>query len=292
MDETVLVDWQTLSFQLVNGVVWAMFLALIALGLNAIFGLLGLLNMAHGAIYALGAVMAWYAVNQFGNFWLAVVIAPLIAAAASIPVYRFILRPTIGKDMMVGLVATSGLMFVMNDTLLALFGGSPRLVQPPVSGAIGFLGFYYPTYRIAAAAIAGAILLAFWAFLRSTAIGLWIRCVAQSPALAMASGVPVERVYMAIVALSAFFAALAGVLVAPMTMVSHQMGLSVLGPAFIVVVVGGLGSLGGAVAAAIIMGVGRGVLSVFLPPTFAEVGAIALFLPLLLLRPNGIFGGR
>ena len=103
---------------------------------------------------------------------------------------------------------------------------------------------------------------------------------------------PVEKVYLVIVVLSAALAALAGVLIAPMTMVSHQMGLAVLGPAFIVVVVGGLGNLAGAVAAAVMMGVARGVLSVFLPPTYAEVGAIVMFLPLLLLRPNGIFGGR
>lgn len=285
-------DWHSLAFQIVNGVVWAMFLGLIALGLNAIFGLLGLLNMAHGAVYAVGAVIAWCTLNQLGSFWLAALAAPIIAGAVSIPIYRLVLRPTIGKDMMVGLVATSGLLFVINDTLLALFGGSPRLVQAPIPGAVGFLGFYYPTYRLVAAALAIAILVAFWAFLRSTAIGLWIRCVAQSPTLAMASGVPVERVYLIIVVLSAALAALAGVLVAPMTMVTYQMGLSVLGPAFIVVVVGGLGSLGGAVAAAVIMGVARGILSVFVPPTYAEVGAIALFLPLLLLRPNGIFAGR
>ncbi len=290
--EDFLLDWPTLAFQIVNGVVWAMFLGLIALGLNAIFGLLGLLNMAHGAVYAVGAVIAWYTVNRLGSFWLAVFAAPLAAGIASIPVYRFVLRPTIGQDMMVGLVATSGLLFVINDTLLALYGGSPGLVPPPIGGAVGILGIYYPTYRLVAAMMAIAILAAFWLFLRSTAIGLWIRCVAQSPTLAKASGVPVERVYLIIVVLSAAFAALAGVLVAPMTTISYQMGLSVLGPAFIVVVVGGLGSLGGAVAAAVIMGVARGVFSVFLPPTYAEVCAIALFLPFLYFRPNGIFRGR
>lgn len=284
--------WQALAFQIVNGVVWAMFLGLIALGLNAIFGLLGLLNMAHGAVYAIGAVIAWYMVHQFQSFWMAVIVAPVIAAAVSIPIYKLVLRPTIGKDMMIGLVATSGLLFIINDTLLALYGGSPGLVQPPIAGGVRFLGIIYPTYRLVAAALAAGILIAFWLFLKSTAMGLWIRCVAQSPTLAMASGVPVERVYLIIVVLSAALAALAGVLVAPMTTVSHQMGLSILGPAFIVVVVGGLGSLGGAVAAAILMGIARGVLSIYLPPTYAEVGAIALFLPLLLLRPNGIFGGR
>jgi branched-chain amino acid transport system permease protein len=284
--------WQVLAFQIVNGVVWAMFLGLIALGLNAIFGLLGLLNMAHGAIYAIGAVIAWYMVHQFDSFWMAAIVAPIIAGVVSIPIYKFILRPTIGKDMMIGLVATSGLLFIINDTLLALYGGAPGLVPPPIAGGMRFMGIVYPTYRLVAAALAAGILIAFWLFLKSTSIGLWIRCVAQSPTLAMASGVPVERVYLIIVVLSAALAALAGVLVAPMTTVSHQMGLSILGPAFIVVVVGGLGNLGGAVAAAIVMGIARGILSIYLPPTYAEVGAIALFLPLLLLRPNGIFGAR
>lgn len=285
-------DWHSLAFQIMNGLVWSVFVALVALGLNAIYGLLGILNIAHGAIYAAGAIFAWYAVSFLGNFWLAFLIVPLLVAVASVPVYKVVLRHTIGKDMMVGLLATSGLLFMLTDAQLALFGGAPRTISPPIGGSIALLGFYYPLYRFVAAAIAAAILVAFWAFLRFTSMGVWIRSVEQSATLAMASGVPVERVYLTIVALSAYFAALAGVLAAPMTIVHYQMGMPLLGAAFIVIVVGGLGNLGGAVAAAAIIGVGRGVLSVFITPTYAEVAAIALALPILVLRPHGLFGGR
>lgn len=285
-------DWHSLAFQVMNGLVWSFFVALVALGLNAIYGLLGILNIAHGAIYALGAILAWYAVSLIGSFWAAFVIVPVVVALASVPVYQLILRHTIGKEMMVGLLATSGLLFMLTDAQLALFGGSPRSITPPVGGAVELLGFFYPAYRFLAAGIAAAILVAFWVFLRFTSMGVWIRCVEQSPTLAKASGVPVERVYLVIVALSAYFAALAGVLAAPMTIVHYQMGMPLLGSAFIVIVVGGLGNLGGAVAAAAIIGVGRGVISVFLSPTYAEIAAIAILLPLLVLRPNGIFGDR
>lgn len=284
--------WQSLAFQIVNGLVWSVFVALVALGLNAIYGLLGILNIAHGAVYAAGAILAWYVVSLFDSFWLAFLIVPVIAAAASIPVYKAILRLTIGKDMMVSLLATSGLLFMLTDAQLALFGGAPRTISPPISGSVALLGYHYPLYRFVAAAIAAAILLAFWGFLRFTSMGVWIRSVEQSPTLAKASGVPVERVYLTIVALSAFFAALAGVLAAPMTIVHYQMGMPLLGAAFIVIVVGGLGNLAGAVAAAAIIGVARGVLSVYVTPTYAEVAAIALALPILVLRPNGLFGGR
>jgi branched-chain amino acid transport system permease protein len=286
------VAWQSLAFQIMNGLVWSVFVALIALGLNAIYGLLGILNIAHGAVYAAGAILAWYVVSLFDSFWLAFLVVPVIAAAGSIPVYKAILRLTIGKDMMVSLLATSGLLFMLTDAQLALFGGAPRTISPPITGSVALLGFHYPLYRFVAAAIAAAILLAFWGFLRFTSMGVWIRSVEQSPTLAKASGVPVERVYLTIVALSAFFAALAGVLAAPMTIVHYQMGMPLLGAAFIVIVVGGLGNMAGAVAAAAIIGVARGVLSVYITPTYAEVAAIVLALPILVLRPNGLFGGR
>jgi branched-chain amino acid transport system permease protein len=284
--------WQSLAFQVMNGLVWSCFIALVALGLNAIYGLLGILNIAHGAIYTLGAILAWYAVSLVGNFWIAFAIVPLVVALASVPLYKAILKHTVGKEMMVGLLATSGILFILTDAQLALFGGAPRSISPPLGGAIELFGLYYPAYRFLAAAIAAAILVAFWAFLRFTSMGVWIRCVEQSPTLAMACGVPMERVYLVIVALSAYFAAIAGVLAAPMTIVHYQMGTPLLGSAFIVIVVGGLGNLGGAVAAAAIIGVGRGALSVYLSPTYAEIVAIALLLPLLVLRPNGIFGDR
>jgi branched-chain amino acid transport system permease protein len=283
-------EWQAVGFQIVNGLVWSLIVALIALGLNAMFGLLGLLNMAHGSLYTLGAILALVSLEFLSSFWIAALIVPVAIALAAIPLYHLVLRRTIGQEMMIGLLATSGLLFVIDDTALALFGGGPRSMPAPTTGIVELLGFHYPVYRFLAAGAAAAVLLLFYAFLRFTSMGIWIRCVAQSQDLAKACGVPVERVYLVVVCLGTYFAALAGVLAAPMTLVHYQMGLGVLGPAFIVIVVGGLGNLAGAVIAAMIIGVGRGVLTVFFPPTYADVLAIAGLLPLLVVRPNGIFG--
>src|ERR1700677_2328632 len=107
--------WQSLAFQVVNGLVWSCFIALVALGLNSIYGLLGILNIAHGAIYSLGAILAWYAVGLVGNFWIAFLIVPPLIAIGSVPLYQTILKHTIGKEMMVGLLATSGLLFILTD---------------------------------------------------------------------------------------------------------------------------------------------------------------------------------
>src|ERR1700722_12890345 len=107
--------WQSLAFQVVNGLVWSCFIALVALGLNAIYGLLGILNIAHGAIYTLGAILAWYAVSLVGNFWIAFVVVPLVVALASVPLYKAVLKHTVGKEMMVGLLATSGILFILSD---------------------------------------------------------------------------------------------------------------------------------------------------------------------------------
>lgn len=282
--------WNALGFQIINGLVWSVFLAMIALGLNAIYGLLGVLNMAHGSIYAWGAMLAWFVMARFDNFWVALAVAPLVAAALSIPVYFLVLRRSVGRELMISLLATSGLLFVLDDLGLYLFGGSPRALTAPVSGTIEVLGIYYPVYRFIAMGIAALVLIIFWIFLRSTKLGLWVRCVAQSHELAKTCGIPVERVYLLIVFLGTYFAALAGVLAAPTTLVHYSMGLSVLGPAFIVIVVGGLGNLPGAVLAAAVIGVARGVLTVIIPPTYADVAAVAILLPFLVLRPKGIFG--
>jgi branched-chain amino acid transport system permease protein len=285
-----MIDWQSLGFQVLNGLVWGVLFALIALGLNTIYGLLGVVNMAHGSLYAMGAILGWYGVSWLGSFWLACLIAPLGVAAVSVPIYDLVLRRTIGREMMIGLLATAGLLLILDDSALAIFGGTPRSILAPLPGSVRLLDLNYPVYRFAASGIAALVLLAFWAFLRFTKMGIWMRCTAQSPDLAMAVGVPVVHVNRLAVALSGYFAGLAGVLAAPITLVHYQMGLAVLGPAFIVIVVGGLRNLAGAVTAAMLIGVVRGVLTAIVPPTWADILSVAMLLPLLIVRPHGLFG--
>jgi branched-chain amino acid transport system permease protein len=235
-------------------------------------------------------MLAWLVFAWTQSFWIALALAPVAIALLSIPLYFLVLRRSIGRELMVSLLATSGLLFILDDLGLTFFGGSPRALPAPIHGTVEVIGLYYPVYRFVAMGIAALILVLFWVFLRSSKLGLWIRCVAQSHELAKTCGIPVERVYLLIVFLGSYFAAVAGVLAAPTTLVHYSMGVSVLGPAFIVIVVGGLGNLPGAVLASAVIGIGRGMLTVFIPPTYADVASIAILLPLLLIRPNGIFG--
>lgn len=281
-----------LIFQALNGLAWGLIFSLIALGLNLIYGLMGVINIAHGSLYMLGAVLAWYVVHYTGNFWLGLLVAPLAVAALSVVAERWVLRPTLGQKIVQGLLATTGLLLVLDHGVLAFFGGSPQGIASPFLGSVHVAGITYPLYRffVVAAALVGMTLL--WAFLYRTNYGLWMRAVPQNRELALAVGIPTVRVNTVTVALGGYFAALAGVLVAPIVSVHYQMGMSVLAPAFIVVVVGGLGSLRGAVVVAILEGELRGLLSVPFAPPVAEILALIALTPILVFRPHGLFSAR
>jgi branched-chain amino acid transport system permease protein len=285
MDTTSLI-----LFQLLNGLVWGLIFALIALGLNLIYGLLGVINLAHGSLFMLGGVIGWYVVVSTGRFWLALLLAPLAVAALSVIIERTVLRAIAGKAVAAGIIATAGILLILDHAVLATFGGMPQSVLTPIGGSVQIGATGYPVYRLVVAASSLAAMLVLWLVLYRTNYGLWIRTVPQNPELARAVGIPVSRATAVTVALGGFFAALAGVLVAPIVSVHFQMGLAVLAPAFIVVVVGGLGSLRGAIVAAVIVGVVRGLLSVVLEPTVAEILSLVALAPILIVRPNGLFG--
>jgi branched-chain amino acid transport system permease protein len=281
-----------LTFQLFNGLVWGFIFSLIALGLNLIYGLMGVINIAHGSLYMVGAVLAWYVVRYTGSFWLALVVAPVAVAALSVIVERWVLRPSLGQRVVQGVLATAGLLLLLDHGVLAVFGGAPQAIPSPLLGSVQIATMMYPVYRLFVVGVALVGMLLLWAFLYRTNYGLWMRAVPQNRELALAVGVPILRVNTVTVALGGFFAALAGVLVAPIVSVSYQMGLSILAPAFIVVVVGGLGSLRGAVVAAILAGELRGLFSVFFTAPVAEILSLVALTPILIVRPNGLFSGR
>lgn len=285
--------WEPVLFQLLNGVVWGLILALIALGLCLIYGLMGIINIAHGSLYMLGAIFAVYIGSTFGvGFWVVLLIAPLIVAILSLGLNTLLFERVVRRNPAIGLLATAGLLLIIDNSVLATFGGAPESVIAPLDDAVPILGIYYPTYRLAAAGIAVAVLIAVWAFLRYSKYGLWMRAVPQARDLAASVGVPIARVNAATVALGGLTAGLAGALVAPISGAYFQMGLTILASAFIVVVVGGLGNLFGAVVVAIGFGVIRGLFSVTFTPTWAEVFTLMVLLPLLYFKPHGIFGSR
>ena len=160
-----------LSIAFLNAVVWGMIMALIALGLNMIFGLLHIINMAHGALYMLGAVVAWYLIELTGNFWIALVVAPLCVGIVGIAMERGLLRKIEDKPITT-IICTFGIMLVIQHLVLIIFGGSPRRISPPIAYRFQIFDLQYPLMRIMIALISIAMMIGLWIFLRKTKYGL------------------------------------------------------------------------------------------------------------------------
>lgn len=284
---------ELLLFEGLNGVVWGLILALIALGLCLMFGLMRIINIAHGSLYMLGAVVTVSCIQAFGvNYWLLLILAPIAVAALCVIMNRVLFERIVHRDSTVGLLATAGLLLIIDNTVLATFGGAPHAVIPPVTGVAEVFGVFYPKFRLVAALCAFLVLLAVWAFLRFSRYGLWMRAVPQARELAAAIGVPIKKVNELTVVLVGLTAGFAGALTVPITGAYFQMGLTVLASAFIVVVVGGLSNLFGVVVISIVFGLARGLFTFLVEPSWAEVASLLMLFPLLYFMPNGIFGGR
>jgi branched-chain amino acid transport system permease protein len=282
-----------LIFQCLNGVVWGLIFAMIVLGLSLTFGLMNLMNVAHGSLYMLGAMLtARFAGIHGMNFALSVVLSVAIVTVVGIVINRLVLDRVVGAEPLIGLLSTAGLLLLIDSFALAFFGSASISVDDPVGSSIGIFGTFYPVYRLIVAAIAIAAIAAVFCFLRYTRLGLWMRAVPQSRDLSLIAGVSPRRVNRTTIILGSSLAALAGGLVTPIASAHFQMGLAIIGTSFIVVVVGGARNLLGAVAVAIGLGVARGIAATFVAPTEAEVISLVALLPLLVIWPNGIFGGR
>jgi len=266
-----------------------MIMALIALGLNMIFGLLHIINMAHGALYMLGAVVAWYLIELTGNFWIALVVAPLCVGIVGIAMERGLLRKIEDKPITT-IICTFGIMLALQQLVLMIFGGSPRRISAPISYRFPLFQLQYPLMRVVIAFISVLVMVGLWFFLRRTKYGLWMRAVVQDREMAVALGIPVDKVYMWTFVLGSVLAAFSGVLAAPIVSVEFMMGREVLIMAFIIVIVGGMGNLEGSVIAAIMISLIQGIGSLFVAPSIATVFALAFMIIVLLIRPQGLFG--
>lgn len=280
---------QQLAFQGLNGLIWGLILALMALGLNLIYGVLGIINVAHGTFYMLGGVLSWYLASW--SFWWGLLLAPVGVGLLGLSLERVLLRPVEGRPVMT-IIVTFGLLLLFQHGMLLLLGGAPHSLPEPVRFTVEFLGLRYPGYRLVVALLSAGAMAALWLLLHRTKLGLWIRATAQSRELATALGLPVPWVYLCTFGLGAALAALAGALTAPLVSVSYRMGEEVLIEAFIVVVVGGLGSLSGAALAGVLLGVLEGFLTVWASPVLARVLALAALGGALLLRPEGLLRGK
>jgi branched-chain amino acid transport system permease protein len=280
-------------FQCLNGVVWGLIFAMIVLGLSLTFGLMNLMNVAHASFYMLGAMLTASFASVHGlNFALSVVLSVAIVTVVGIAINRLVLDRVVGTEPLIGLLSTAGLLLLIDSFVLAFFGSASISVDDPLGTSIEIFGTFYPIYRIVVALIAIVSIGGVFCFLRFTRQGLWMRAVPQSRNLSLIAGVAPRRVNRTTIVLGSSLAALAGALVTPISSAQFQMGIAIIGTGFIVVVVGGARNLLGTVVVAIGLGVVRGVAAVFVAPTEAEVISLIALLSLLVIWPNGIFGGR
>jgi len=276
--------------QLLHGLVFGAALGLLALGLTVIFGLLGVMNFAHGELYMMGAYAGVGVIALTHSFWLALVVAPLVVGIIGAVTEVATLRPLYRREPLYGLILTFGLALAFREAVRQLFGGDMRRVLPPISGSTPLLGMTYPNYRLFLLAMASLLLLAIWLFFTRTRAGILVRAAVQDAEMLDGLGVNVPRVFTLTFAGSAALAALAGLLLAPIFTVYPYMGVEMILLAFIVVILGGMGSMGGSVVAAFVIGVAQSLFSLWMNPQRVAIAIFAIMILVLIVRPRGFFG--
>jgi branched-chain amino acid transport system permease protein len=271
-----------------NGLVWGLIVALIALGLSIIFGLLDFINVAHGDFFMLGAVIAWVLIDTTGNFWIAFAVVPVIGLVAGAAIERGVLRP-IENSASLSIVASFGLSLILQEGVRATYGATPKRLLDPIGETFPVFGLQYEYYRLFAAAVSIVAIGGFFLFLHRTKFGTWMRAVRQDREIAVALGVPSDRIFMVTFGLGMALAMLGGVVAAPLTSVEFRLGLDVLPMCFIAVIIGGLGNLPGTAAAAVLLSVMEGMITAFAEPTTARIISLILMSVVLLARPQGLF---
>lgn len=292
-----------------EGAITAAVLALTAVGLSIVFGIMRVVNVAHGEFFMLGAVIAWWLTSMISGhpalgFTVALIAAPLIVGVIAIVSDYLVLR-RISYDPERTIVATIGLLYVLQQTTLMTFGPEARPVEAPFNkrialpwfefGENGFAltwpwGLSTTTYKLAVIVAAVTILLALWIVMTRTRFGLIMRATQLDSEMAQAHGIPVNKVYALVFGLGAGLAALGAVLIVPIQQAHYLMGGDPLLLSFIVVIIGGLGSLTGTIVAALLIGMSDGIISVFFTPTLAKILATLLVAFVLVFRPQGLFG--
>jgi len=283
------IPFDQIVIQTVNGIVNGMILALVASGLTLIFGIMDVVNFAHGDLVMLGGFTGATTLALTGNFWVALVAAAIVVAVIGMALQATALRPLIGRDPLTTILATFGISLVLQKYALWQWGPSVRQISAPVPGDFNLFYLQYPWYRIATAALAGLIIAALWLFLKYGKYGIWIRATTQDRVMAQAMGIPVPLVYTAVFAIGSAMAAASGVLFGPFAGVTQTMGFDFTLRAFIVVVVGGMGNLGGSILASIFVSLLESYAAIIVSPAQAVIVSFVVLVLTMLFRPTGLF---
>ena len=279
-----------------EGLVQAAVLCLTALGLSLVFGVMRVVNVSHGEFYMLGAVLAWWITSWFPDltaigFMAAIVLGPLMVAGVAYLSERFVLRK-VEYDPEATIVATIGILYIIQQTTLMTFGPDARPVDTPFYFRVEFPWFGYSGYKLLVILAAIIFLIAAWFVITRTRLGLIMRATQYDRETAQTFGIAVNKVYAAVFAVGAGLAAIAAILIVPIQQAHYLMGLDPLLLSFIVVIIGGLGSIRGTLVAALIIGLSDGIISVFFSPTLAKMVSTLLVALVLVFKPEGLFGQR
>lgn len=277
--------------QVVNGIGIGMLYFLLAVGLSIIFGLLRFVNFAHGAFYLLGAYFCFQALQWSMNFWLALVVVPLLVALCAWVVEKVLLRHVYAQAHEFHILVTVGLALVLQEGVILVWGPLGDNVATPdaLQGVVMWGSFIYPKYRLFVIGFTAVFALALWWVLEGTRLGSAVRAGSESTEMVSLLGINVFRIFSLVFALGAGTAALAGVLAAPIRGVEPFMGIEALGIAFVIVVVGGMGSFAGALVGGLLIGIVQSVMST-LWPEGARLMIYVAMAAVLLLRPHGLLG--
>jgi branched-chain amino acid transport system permease protein len=280
-----------LAAQLFTGLILGGILVLLAIGLSLIFGLMTVVNFAHGSLYMLGAYVGFFVLGYTKSFWAALVIAPLVVGAFGLLIERLLIRPLYGRGPDDPLLLTFGLSLVLVEAVKLVAGKLGLTLDPPaaLAGAVN-LGFMkFPAYRIFVLLVTVVVLVALWLFLEKTNVGLVVRAGSRDALMVRALGIDLGRVWFLVFGLGIAMAGLAGILAGPLRGVYAEMGIEIIIEAFVVVVVGGMGSLPGAIVAGLLIGEVIS-LTTFFAPKLAEIVVFIVMAVVLLARPSGLFG--
>ena len=283
---------QALFGQVLIGLINGAFYALLSLGLAIIFGLLNVINFCHGALYMLGAFVAWFLLEKAGiGYWPALILAPLVVGFVGVGIERGLLRRISGLDPLYGLLLTFGLALILQGLFSNWFGssGMPYEMPDQLRGGQILPFMVLPNYRVWVIGVSLAVCLGTWAVIERTRLGSWLRAATENAPLVSAFGINVPRIVTLTYAFGVGLAALAGVLAAPIYRVSPQMGADLIIVVFAVVVIGGMGSILGSIVTGFALGVLEGLTKVFYPEASNTVIFVIMAI-VLLIRPAGLFG--
>jgi branched-chain amino acid transport system permease protein len=291
---TSILEWLqfVLAPQSINGLSIGVAVVLMSLGLTIIFGLLDVINMAHGECYALGAYAVVVILGMGVSFWWALLLTPLLMAAMGYAMERGLIQQVFhSKDRhTLTLLLTFGMATVMEDAIKIVFGANPRSVEAPVSGATELFGLFFPNYRLFVMLLGGAIIVAVWLLVFRTSIGAIVRAAAHDKDMSASLGIPVSRVYSLTFAFGVALAGIAGVLLAPIYSVFPTMGRDFVLMAFSVVIIGGMGSIKGAVLAGLVLTQIQSLSSLLISPVWNDTLLFGIMVVVLMWRPQGLFG--